>query len=222
MNDEAPRRTGSHQPLETDAGHPAFRACWSCHGAVDIRLAFCDTCGAVQPPGNADHFTRLGLKVNFDVDPRILDERYFADQRLLHPDRFTRKTARERALSQSQAVALNEAYETLKDPFRRADYMIHLKQAGEPTEGCNLVNDQDLLTESMELREALAEAETEQEIKALSDRAEADIQACVTDLSATFVNEDIATASRLATRLKYLRKLEEECHQRRARLAKST
>lgn len=220
MNEEArrpqqPRWSGGSTNDET-----AFRACWSCHGAVAADQPFCPTCEAVQPPGADDHFTRLGLRITFDVDARALDETYFRLQRLLHPDRFARKTARERALSQRQAMALNEAYETLRDPFRRADYLIHLKRDGATTEGCNLVNDLDLLTESMELREALADSETEDEIAALANRAERDIDACVDGLAAAFAVDDIDQASRLATRLKYLRKLAEECHQRRAHLAR--
>jgi molecular chaperone HscB len=163
----------------------------------------------------------LGLPAIFEIDPGSLDSLYFRLQQKLHPDRFIRKTARERALSQSQAMALNEAYETLKDPFRRADYLIHLKRQGEPAEGCNLVNDQDLLTESMEMREALADAETVNDITLIASRAESDIDACVDALSAAFAGDDLDTASRLATRLKYLRKLAEECHQYRSRLAKA-
>ncbi len=220
MNEEAPRPQRPRSPGGAADDTAAYRACWSCHGAVAADQTFCPTCNAVQPPGADDHFTRLGLPVGFAVDARALDETYFRLQRLLHPDRFARKTARERALSQRQAMALNEAYETLKDPFRRADYLIHLKRDGATTEGCNLVNDLDLLTESIELREALADSETEDEIAALANRAERDIDGCVEGLAAAFEVDDIDQASRLATRLKYLRKLAEECHQRRAQLAK--
>ena len=140
--------------------HDRIAACWSCRGPVAEMALFCGTCAAVQPPGQADHFTRLGLGFGFDVDPGLLDRRYFERQRQLHPDRFVTRTARERALSQSQATAINEAYETLKDPLRRADYLLHLGRNGAAPEGCHLVNDLELLTEAMELREALAEAGT--------------------------------------------------------------
>src|SRR5690349_11536587 len=87
--------------------------CWSCAGPAEETALFCPTCKVVQPPSQADHFTRLGLPVDFAVDKADLDRRYFAAQRQLHPDRFATKSARERAISQSQAVALNEAYEAL-------------------------------------------------------------------------------------------------------------
>lgn len=181
-------------------------------------MVLCPTCGAVQPPGLLDHFGRLGLNAEFDLDLATLDRRYFDCQRLLHPDRFATRTPRERALSQSQAVSINEAYETLKDPLKRADYLVHLKGSGVLPEGCNLVNDQELLTESLELREALAEAETQADVDALARRAAADVKECIEALSEVFAKDDLEGACRLTTRLKYLRKLVDECRVRSGRL----
>ncbi len=192
--------------------------CWSCKGPVASSAPFCDTCAAVQPPGQADHFSRLGLRVTFELADRDLDLAYFALQRHLHPDRFANKSAREKSLSQQQATAINDAYETLKEPLRRADYLVHLKGMGVFPEGCNLVNDQMLLMESMELREALAEAESPGQVDAITARANEDIKVCIEQLSALFADDDIEGACRLTTRLKYLKKLAEECRARKARL----
>jgi molecular chaperone HscB len=206
--------------FRADAGPVAgpLGTCWSCKGPADGAALFCPTCGAVQPPGQVDHFGRLGLSVAFDIDPSALDRRYFDCQRLLHPDRFATRTTRERALSQSQAISINEAYATLKDPLKRADYLVHLKGSGVLSEGCNLVNDQELLTESLELREALADAETPDDVDALARRASADVEGCLRALSEVFAADDLEGACRLTTRLKYLRKLVDECRLRRGRL----
>ena len=205
-------RTATH-------GDDGVGACWSCHGPVASLALFCQTCGAVQPPGQADCFARLGVDFGFDIDPRSLDRSYFERQRQLHPDRFATRTARERALSQSQATSINEAYETLKDPLRRADYLLHLGFNGATPEGCHLVNDLELLTEAMELREALAEAGTPADVAALAQRATNDIDRCTADLSGAFAADDFEAAARLATRLKYLRKLADDCRARRLQLA---
>lgn len=206
--------------FRTDAGAITVPvgSCWSCKGPAGESTVLCPTCGAVQPPGQLDHFDRLGLSVGFDLDPAALDRRYFDCQRLLHPDRFATRTPRERALSQSQAISINEAYETLKDPLKRADYLVHIRGSGVLHEGCNLVNDQELLTESLELREALADAETPADVEALARRAAADVQECIGALSAVFAGDDLEGACRLTTRLKYLRKLVDECRLRRGRL----
>lgn len=207
----------SEQSGADEAGRPV-NPCWSCQGPVGEGSLFCSTCKAVQPPGQLDHFARFGVPSEFEMDSAALDRSYFDCQRLLHPDRYAMRTAREKALSQQQSVCVNEAYETLKDPLKRADYLVHLRGAGVLPEGCTLVNDQELLTESMELREALAEAETSEDVDALDERATADIRYCVDALSETFRADDLEGACRLTTRLKYLRKLLEECRHRRARL----
>jgi len=206
-------------PIATAHGEAALAACWSCFGPVRPAILFCQTCTAVQPPGQADHFSRLGLDLGYDVDAADLDRVYFQHQRQLHPDRFATRTPRERALSQSQATALNEAYETLKDPLRRADYLLHLSRDAATPEGCNLVNDMELLTEAMELREALAEAGSPAEVRVLAARAADDIRRCTSGLSDAFAAGDLDVASRLTTRLKYLRKLADDCRTRRLQLS---
>ena len=192
-------------------------SCWSCKGPVAEGAPFCAVCGAVQPPGQADHFARLGLEPVFELDTDELNRRYFEMQRLLHPDRFATKAPSEKALSQQQATSLNGAYETLKDPLSRADYLIGLEGGGGTAEGSG--PDGQLLQESLEMREALAEAATMEAIDALAHRAAGDIDACLTELSARFAAVDLEGARRQAVRLKYLRKLAEETRLGKARMA---
>jgi molecular chaperone HscB len=211
-------RIKATQRAQEQAASSNVIACWSCRGPVEAAALFCPTCAAVQPPGQADHFVRLGFPVDYAVDTVLLDRRYFERQRLLHPDRFVTRAPRERALSQQQATAINGAYETLKDPVRRADYLLQLAHDRGNPDGCNVVNDPELLTEAMEMREALAEASSPGEIGSLERRAAADVELCMNELADAFAGCDLDAASRLATRLKYLRKLADDCRARRLQL----
>jgi molecular chaperone HscB len=211
-------KTSREGDAASAAKAPDVVSCWSCKGPVKAGEPFCDTCKAVQPPGQTDHFRRLGLDMTFDLNVAELDAKYFQMQRLLHPDRFATKGPKEKAFSQQQATALNDAYETLKDPLKRADYLLEVRGVDEMPEGCHLVNDQALLMESMELREALAEAGTLGDVDKVANRAKGDINVCLADLSGAFKDFDMERACYLATRLKYLTKLAEEARQRRARL----
>ena len=204
---------------KADDCRAATHACWSCKGPVLAAEPFCPTCKAVQPPGQADHFARLGVNICFDVDVNYLDTRYFDLQRQLHPDRFATKTPKERALSQQQATSLNEAYEILKDPLRRADYLVHLMGQDVLPEGCDMINDPVVLMEAMELRERLADTESVEEVIEIADETRRDIDACVIELKSAFVDRDLETACRLTTRLKYLTKLSNETRTRRAQIA---
>ncbi len=201
---------------------PTAASCWSCHGPVVADALFCGTCDAVQPPGTRDHFTRLGFEPGFDIDVATLEKRYFDLQRKLHPDRFATKTPRERAISQQQAISLNDAYETLADSLRRAAYIAHLHGIDILNEGCNQIADPVVLMEAMELREAVADANSVAQVDMIAGNAQADIDVCIAELSAAFAENDMDKVSRLTTRFKYLRKLIEEARQKRARLKAGT
>ena len=204
-------------PFHADQRAPV--ACWSCKGPVEAAALFCATCRAVQPPRPLDHFARLGLPVAFQVDTAELDRRYFAAQRQLHPDRFATRTPRERAISQSQAVELNAAYETLKDPLARATYLLALKGVGANPDGCHTVNDPTLLMEQMERREALLDADTPEAVGALADEAASHVCESEAMIAAAFAANDLEKAGAETTRLKYLVKLVEEARARKAKLA---
>ena len=211
MND-APRHNGDGRPDET------VIACWSCGGPTPEGALFCLTCRAVQPPRAVTHFARLGLPVEFALDEGELERRYFAYQRQLHPDRFATRSARERAISQSQAVSLNEAYRTLKDPLARADYLLKQKGIVANPDGCHTINDPTLLSEQMERREALMSAETLGEVEAVIAEAASHIGESIAAIAAAFGRDDIEAAGRETTRLKYLEKLLDEAKARKSRL----
>jgi molecular chaperone HscB len=195
-----------------------MKPCWSCKGPVQITALFCSTCGAVQGPAAVTHFQRLGLEPDFDVDEKRLDQLYFDRQRQLHPDRFAAKSPKEKALSQQQATALNDAYEVLKSPLRRADYMVHLHGVDVLPEGCNLVVDQSILMEAMEMREQLAAVETLDDLNTIAKHSKTEIDQVLVDLSKAFATEDFEAAGKLTTRLKYLQKMMGEVRHVRARL----
>ena len=155
----------SPQADDTRAARAGLVSCWSCKGPVAAQALFCQTCGAIQPPGQLDHFRRLGLEPDFDVDVDIVEKRYLGFQRAIHPDRFATKPAKERALAERQAVALNEAYEVLKDPLRRAAYLLSLKGLDAAVSKDETVRDPELLMEAMEAREALMEATSIDQLK---------------------------------------------------------
>jgi molecular chaperone HscB len=216
MNLQAAQKAVAHAVESTVDG---VMPCWSCKGPVACGIPFCPICVAVQPPGQADHFARLGVEHTFDLDDKTLDRRYFDLLRHLHPDRFATKTPCERMLSQQQATSLNEAYETLRDPLRRATYLAILDGRDPLGDEATMANDPELLMETMERREALAEAETLDAVEAVAAAAVEEAAGCVDALSAAFRAGDIDGACRLILRLKYLRKLGEETRGRRAVLA---
>jgi molecular chaperone HscB len=207
--------TSTHILPEND--HKGVQPCWSCKGPAGKMDLFCETCHAVQPPGHINHFERLGVQKSFDIDVDGLERKYFELQRHLHPDRFANKTPKEKSLSQQQAVSLNEAFEVVKDPLLRADYLLQVSGVDGISHD-HTVNDPVLLMEAMETREALMEATDVAQINALSDKARRDVRDCIKSIATAFTQDNLNEARKLALRLKYLTKLLEETRQHKARL----
>ena len=114
-----------------------------------------------------DHFERLGLPRRFALHDAELEENYLARSREVHPD-----LAGDAPEILDRSARLNQAYATLRDSFRRADYLLKLLGGPSPTEVTQ--PPAEFLEEMLELRMAIAEAEdagtrTELE-KTLSER----------------------------------------------------
>jgi len=77
------------------------------------------------------HFDRLGLRRRYAVDAAELERAYLARSRKLHPDYHQQAAGSEQRASMELTAALNDAYATLKQPFRRAEYLLALE--GGPT-----------------------------------------------------------------------------------------
>ncbi len=201
------------------AEQPQHKVCWSCKGPVEASALFCDTCNAIQPPGQLDHFTRFGLERTFLIDVDAIEATYLKQQQLLHPDRFASKSAREQALSSQQAATLNGAFETLKNPVARAEYLMRL--AGHEPEGGegHTVNDPELLMEAMEMREALHDADDRNAVDAMIKDTRKAARACEKDVAEALEQNAYDRAKKLTTRLRYLMKMTEEARAKKSRLA---
>jgi molecular chaperone HscB len=145
--------------------------CWSCEKEAGDAV-LCSGCGAIQPPASGlDHFAVLGARPRFDVDEGELERRYREVSRQVHPDRFARADARARRASLARSVQLNQAWKTLRDPVKRAEYLLELqgievggeegtRRPGSDGTKVRVPVPQELLMEVLELREALLEART--------------------------------------------------------------
>jgi molecular chaperone HscB len=100
--------------------------CWLCQKPVSLRALFCHHCGTVQPVRDIDHFARLGLERRIDTDLDHLESQFAALSRTLDPQRFIIRGLGERGHAAKQLEALNDAYDTLRDPLLRGRYWLGL------------------------------------------------------------------------------------------------
>jgi molecular chaperone HscB len=101
--------------------------CWHCQSEVHGEY-FCGQCVKVQPLSKElDYFTCLGLPRLLTIDIDDLESRFYKLSRSFHPDFFQNKPDSEQAISLRNSALLNTAYRTLKDPIRRAEYLLSLE-----------------------------------------------------------------------------------------------
>src|SRR5262249_30479679 len=99
---------------------------------------------------------RLGLPRRFRLDAAALERNYLARSREVHPD-FTGNDP----ASLQAAAALNEAYTTLREPFRRAEYLLQLEGGPSATEVKQMPAE--FLEEMLDLRMQIEEAKAERD-----------------------------------------------------------
>lgn len=141
---------------EAKAATARETSCWSC-GASTEAAPFCPACGKIQPlPVGADYFSVFGLPQKLVLDAADLERKFHELSWRLHPDRFAQASPQERRFSLDRSSLLNDAYRTLRDPVRRAEYLLWL--AGRRKEGQSKQQaPPELLEEVFELNESLEE-----------------------------------------------------------------
>ena len=113
-----------------------------------------------------NHFELFDLPVGFDIDNAKLDAAYREVQGKVHPDRFVNASDAEKRVAMQWATRANEAYQTLKQPHKRAAYLCELHGAPLEVES-NTAMPGAFLMQQMEWREALADARTAKDLDAV-------------------------------------------------------
>jgi molecular chaperone HscB len=114
-------------------------------------------------------FELFGLPQRFAQERPEIDARWKELQREAHPDKFAAQGAAAQRVALQWSVRINEAYQRLKDPLKRAAYLCELR--GAPIQAhSNTAMPGAFLMEQMDWREALDEADSEEELETLSER----------------------------------------------------
>jgi len=103
-----------------------------------------------------DYYQLLGIPRSLNLSLDELQKRYYELSRQLHPDRFMQKPQTEQQRALDMSSALNDAYRTLKDPVKRAQYLLSQEGFDIGEQGSKDVPPE-LLEEVFELNMALEE-----------------------------------------------------------------
>ena len=160
-----------------------------------------------------NYFQLFGIETSFEVDLAQLSAIYQNLQKAVHPDKFAHASQQEQRIAVQKSAQINDAYQTLKQTLKRADYILTLRGVDMPNEQQSF-SDTSFLMRQMELREMLEEVR-------FSDDAESALVTLQAELDGEYqqlfvlmqgqVNENSSASNALACdnlrKLKFYQKL---------------
>ncbi len=159
-----------------------------------------------------NHFELFDLPQVFDTDLKALDRAYHDVQNKVHPDKFASAPDAEKRVAMQWATRANEAYKTLKSPFKRAAYLCELNGVDLQTES-NTAMPVEFLMQQMEWREALDDAKTSKDRDGL-EKLESDLRserkATVDQVGTLLDASDFTQAAEVVRQLMFLEKFNDE------------
>ena len=75
----------------------------------------------------ADYFELFGIARGLDLDEASLQRRFYEFSRQFHPDRYASASPSEQQYALDATAQINDAWRALRDPVRRAEYLLKLE-----------------------------------------------------------------------------------------------
>ena len=167
---------------------------------------------------NCNDFELFGLPQRFAQDAAAIAARWKDLQREAHPDKFAAQGAAAQRLALQWSVRINEAYQRLREPLRRAAYLCELRGAPIEAEN-NTAMPAEFLMQQMEWREALDEAQGEAQLDAIAQQLAASRRELLQRIAQLLDAEDDAGAAAGQVRaLMFLERFGQDIENRLAQL----
>jgi molecular chaperone HscB len=154
----------------------------------------------------SDDFELFDLPRRFAQDPAEMAVRWKALQREAHPDRFAAQAGAAQRMAMQWSVRINEAWQRLKDPLKRAAYLCELGGAPIQAEN-NTAMPGVFLMQQMQWREDLEDANSAAELTRLQAEVAAARQAALAQC-ATLLDDahDYAAAAQQVRALMFIQR----------------
>ncbi|XVE96249.1 hypothetical protein REPUB_Repub02eG0205200 [Reevesia pubescens] len=187
------------------------KRCWNCDAvaAATKPFLYCDSCRSIQPLDlSIDYFQIFGLEKKYEIEVEGLDGKYKDWQKKLHPDLVHSKSEKEREYAAEQSARVIEAYRTLSKPLSRAIYILMLE--GVDVDEEQTVSDPELLTEIMEIREAVEEAPDSQALNQIQSQMKDKLKESSSSFANAYQSRNFDEAVTCIQRMTYYQRASEE------------
>ncbi|XVE75842.1 hypothetical protein DITRI_Ditri12bG0123900 [Diplodiscus trichospermus] len=188
-----------------------IKRCWNCE-AVSAGLTpflYCDSCRSIQPVDlSIDYFQIFGLEKKYDIEVDGLEGKYKDWQKKLHPDLVHSKSEKEREYAAEQSARVIDAYRALSKPLSRAIYILRLE--GVDVDEEQTVSDPELLTEILEIREAVEEAPDSQALNQIQSQMKEKLEESGNSFANAYQRRNFDEAVACIQRMTYYQRASEE------------
>ena len=155
-------------------------------------------------------FELFGIPKQFSQDRTQIDVRWKELQREAHPDRFAAQGPAAQRIAMQWSVRINEAYQRLKDPLKRASYLCELHGAPINAEN-NTTMPVDFLMQQMQWREALDDAENIDDLdKIMLESSSCEVEQLLEIEQALDGRRDFPAAARQVRNLMFIKRFASE------------
>ena len=160
-----------------------------------------------------NYFQLFNIEAFFDVDLQQLSSNYQTLQKTVHPDKFAHASEQEQRIAVQKSAHINDAYQILKNPLQRAQYMLVQRGVEMPNEQHSF-QDTSFLMRQMDLREMLEDVKHSADVDAALLEVQSVLSAeylTLSQLMRTQISENNAASNSAACdnlrKLKFYQKL---------------
>jgi len=157
-----------------------------------------------------NHFELFDLPVTFNIDTELLATRYRQIQQVVHPDNFVSATDKERLAALQKTTQVNEAFQILKNPFTRGQYLLELYHIDNESLG---VVKGDFLLHQIDLREELESIKQSEQLDVLNfftSRVDRQIQTLIAQINQQFEQQAYQEAKQSLQQLQFFKRSYDE------------
>ena len=160
-----------------------------------------------------NYFELFDLEPGFVVDKILLHKNQQMLQSAYHPDRYVNANEQDKRLSVQQASWVNEAYQTLSNPVKRARYLLELNGL-ELNDETETTSDMAFLMEQLELREQLDDCPNQPDPLASCEQIESKLKFRAQQLADEFVENfesgKFELARMISRKMQFIHRIQEQ------------
>ncbi|MCW8853167.1 MAG: Fe-S protein assembly co-chaperone HscB [Gammaproteobacteria bacterium] len=162
---------------------------------------------------SSNYFEIFNASFSYDIDLNEMGQIYLDLQKSVHPDRYANASDQEKRIAMQQTSLINQAFQTLKDPVSRAQYMLKLKGLDMNSE-TDTTMDAGFLMEQMEFRESIMDARDKNDPLAELDSMAIDLNNKMKDLmdgfTRAFAEASYDSAREIVRKMQFIIKAKKE------------